>query len=64
MWSLGGWTTHGKNARVGRKPEAAACLCFGKRNSKKDCGQTVCRRMKKNSSSWHIGMFESISDSI
>lgn len=43
MWSLGGWTTHGKNARVGRKPEAAACLCFGKRNSKKglwtDCMQ-------------------------
>lgn len=29
---------------------------------KECCGEIVCRRMKRNSLSWHIGMFESISD--
>lgn len=43
---LGGWTAHGKNARVGKKTEAAACLCFGKGNSKKGVLWTNC--MQKN----------------
>lgn len=63
MWSLGGVDSTWKKCKGWKKKlkQLHACV-LAKGIQKKCCGQTVCRRMKRNSSSWNTGVFESISD--